>query len=283
MTERFQGTHVAETTAEFLREHGIEEIEIPDDQLRAGPPSFSLRSEMTAVEDQGSGFSCTTFCVVALLEHAHKRDLSEGHFWHAVEKKYGDCKPTTGVSLGNGMTLALDGIVDERLWVYDDTKPCWPSPPSIGAATKHAFTSWQVVYGNSRAEIVDRMRELVADSSAAPGGGKADRVKAVVGGQKRPVGLDVPVIGDWSGGPDIPMPKAAEIEEWIELQGEDAATASPSPDKAWHCLTITGYDTSKRRLEFKNSWGSAWGNGGYGTIPFDYIDRYSGTAVVGTR
>lgn len=54
---------------------------------------------------------------------------------------------------------------------------------------------------------------------------------------------------------------------------------------AGHAITLVGYKSSTGRLEdavfvFKNSWGVDWGQGGYGTVTYDYLSRYLGDAVL---
>ena len=38
-----------------------------------------------------------------------------------------------------------------------------------------------------------------------------------------------------------------------------------------HCVGICGYDTDKEVFILRNSWGSKWGDKGYGYIPFNYL------------
>lgn len=38
-----------------------------------------------------------------------------------------------------------------------------------------------------------------------------------------------------------------------------------------HVILAVGYDDAKRQILFRNSWGPKWGDGGYGTIPYDYV------------
>jgi C1A family cysteine protease len=48
----------------------------------------------------------------------------------------------------------------------------------------------------------------------------------------------------------------------------------PSPDEQAigdHALLAVGYDVAAQRITFRNSWGTGWGDGGYGTIPFAYL------------
>ena len=42
-----------------------------------------------------------------------------------------------------------------------------------------------------------------------------------------------------------------------------------------HAVVLTGYDLNKKVFYFKNSWGQYWGEGGYGTLTIDMIDRYT--------
>jgi hypothetical protein len=51
----------------------------------------------------------------------------------------------------------------------------------------------------------------------------------------------------------------------------------PGPNERFaygHALVIVGYDTATQRFTFVNSWGMYWGNAGYGTIPFAYVQKY---------
>ena len=51
----------------------------------------------------------------------------------------------------------------------------------------------------------------------------------------------------------IPLPKAHE------------------PKLGGHVVVAVGYDDAKRQILIRNSWGPEWGNGGYGTMPYDYV------------
>lgn len=55
----------------------------------------------------------------------------------------------------------------------------------------------------------------------------------------------------------IPMPKRGE-----QLYGG-------------HCILLVGYDDATQTYEFQNSWGTMWGNKGFGTIPYAYIENPS--------
>jgi GNAT superfamily N-acetyltransferase len=67
------------------------------------------------------------------------------------------------------------------------------------------------------------------------------------------------VLDDWRSAPAtglIPMP---------------ARGVQPSGS---HCVTLCGYDDGGKVLKFSNSWGTNWGNIGFGFLPYSYFERY---------
>jgi len=46
------------------------------------------------------------------------------------------------------------------------------------------------------------------------------------------------------------------------------------PDNA-HYIALLGYDDAKGAFRFVNSWGTKWGQGGYGWLPYKYVSRYA--------
>ncbi|MBV8538546.1 MAG: C1 family peptidase [Alphaproteobacteria bacterium] len=51
----------------------------------------------------------------------------------------------------------------------------------------------------------------------------------------------------------IPLPKAHE------------------KPRGGHVVLAVGYDDTKRQILIRNSWGTKWGQGGYGTMPYAYV------------
>ena len=43
------------------------------------------------------------------------------------------------------------------------------------------------------------------------------------------------------------------------------------PLRGGHAVLVVGYDHSRRLLIFRNSWGRAWGDGGYGYLPYAFV------------
>jgi hypothetical protein len=121
------------------------------------PQSFSIRNEMTAVKDQGIQGSCTSFCVVACLEHMHQRDLSEGQVTHEAEKTHGDC--AEGLAVVHAYQICNSpGSIDEAFWPYDDTQSCWANPPDVSGAKRYRFNQIGYVYHRPRGLLLDLMK-----------------------------------------------------------------------------------------------------------------------------
>lgn len=51
----------------------------------------------------------------------------------------------------------------------------------------------------------------------------------------------------------------------------------PKPDEGFvggHAVLFVGYDDKTRLLTFQNSWGTDWGNKGFGYLPYDFVDNW---------
>jgi len=57
--------------------------------------------------------------------------------------------------------------------------------------------------------------------------------------------------------------------------------ASGDAPKGFHAVSIIGYDDHGEALTFQNSWGTAWGNKGFGTLTRQYAERYMNDAWLG--
>lgn len=45
-----------------------------------------------------------------------------------------------------------------------------------------------------------------------------------------------------------------------------------------HCIRIVGYNDHNSWFIFANSWGTKWGNDGYGYLPYEYVNKYCADA-----
>lgn len=266
---------MAETTPEALEALGIGPAEAIE---YAVPPSaVSFRDRMTGVRNQAAAPACTAFCTLSLLEFVARKDLSESHLVHSAERKCGDCKDAFN-QFACAMSTARDlGVCEEAYWGYDDKKVCWTSPPNIAGKPLSRFSAVSTLFTQARVEVLSTMDAFLRDGGgeAAPPG-KSATLKKHLSARRTPVGVELPVFwkAGWQNGPDINMPRRADFEDFM-------ASATPTVD-GWHCVAFCGYDDGRSRFLFKNSWGTVWGDRGYGTVPYEYVDRLSASAMIGS-
>lgn len=65
------------------------------------------------------------------------------------------------------------------------------------------------------------------------------------------------------------------------MSSRDGNIPMPSATEAvagGHCMIAVGYDQETSMFKFQNSWGTSWGLGGFGQIPFAYLgsSQYGG-------
>lgn len=77
-------------------------------------------------------------------------------------------------------------------------------------------------------------------------------------------------------------PVVAGIEVYQEIQSPQTAKTGmvPLPQKnsqvaGGHAVVLVAYDEQKKRFKFANDWGTGWGDGGYGYLPEEYIEKHS--------
>ena len=82
----------------------------------------------------------------------------------------------------------------------------------------------------------------------------------------------------------LPVPVGLAWPNFRSLRTGYLGAQTPLPGVG-HAVTLVGYKSPTGKFEdtifvFKNSWGVAWGQGGYGWVTFDYLRRHLGTAAL---
>jgi C1A family cysteine protease len=203
------------------------------------PGSYTdLRSRFDGVRDQGSRPTCLAFAVTAIHEVRRTRlgevpeDLSEEGLYWGCKRTDGDTK--RGSKFTSAQT-ALDrwGQPLEAVWPYD---PKRDDRRSWGARRDAGGPHW---YKNQLRWV--RVSEQ-------------DMKTEIDGGVPVAVGL-------------------------LLTRGFLAAPAGQIPDPVpgestfgGHAVTIVGYEERTAPVFIvRNSWGSGWGDGGYGYLPYRYL------------
>lgn len=229
--------------------------------LKAMPDAVNLRTWCSPIENQGGLGSCTAHAAVGVVEYFQRRASGkhiEGArlFVYKATRNLMQVTGDTGAWLRNTMgALALCGVPDEKYWPYTDGAPAFDvEPPSFVYAV---------------ADNYEALRYFCHDPQGANVTGET-----VLTGVKKFLAAGIPsMFGFWGfssfdscdvqGG--IPYPCPGEQAQW------------------GHAIVAVGYDDRKKikntqcnkktigALLIRNSWGTGWGDQGYGWLPYDYV------------
>lgn len=229
--------------------------------LRAAPPNVDLTNWCSPIEDQKRLGSCTANAAVGIVEYFERR----GHGRHIEGSRLFVYKTTrnlmqvtgdTGAWLRDTMgALALCGVPDERYWPYTDAAPDFDEEPS------------NFVY--AVADDYQAMKYFCHDPLGANLAGSA-----VLASVKKYLAAGIPsMFGFWG----FPSFNACDVKGGIPYP-------CPGEQAKWgHAIVAVGYDDAKKikntqcnksttgALKIRNSWGTAWGDEGYGWMPYQYV------------
>lgn len=220
---------------------------------RKSPTSVDLRAWCSPVEDQGNLGSCTANAGVGLLEYYERRafgrhlDASRLFLYKATRNLLG-WSGDSGATLRSTMkAMVLFGVPPEQYWAYDVTG-FDREPASFLYAFAQSYQSIMYYRLDPPGTAPDAIIPWVKTYLAA--------------GLPSMFGFTVydsfPGVGTGSG--DIPLPQ----------QGERVLGG--------HAIDAVGYDDGKKigrnkgALLIRNSWGTDWGENGYGWMPYAYLD-----------
>ena len=214
------------------------------------PNRIDYSDEMTPVEDQGAEGSCVGFACGAMKEWQEKKDwdryinLSSRYVYEEARKidDYDDIED--GTDIRSAMKILLNkGICTEECWPYEARNPGSPCGDADVDAAKYKIMTYTAING-----IQDMKSALVNNG---------------------PFVIGVVVFDSWflqevDNTGDIKMPTPQEVQTLVD---DPYAFGG-------HAICIIGYDDQTQRFKFKNSWSTDWGDGGFGTIPYDYLKDY---------
>ena len=206
------------------------------------PASVDLRAWMTPVEDQGALGSCTSNALAGALEYLVRRETGEHVdvsrlFIYFNQRLWDDAvREDIGAAVSHGVrVLAKVGAPLEQQWPYDRRLFAVQPPAEVyREAARFRLKDWWSVPVERRA-----FEACLAGGFPIVFGTRVTESFMNVGR----TGL-VPMIG--------------------RNDRDDAKHGR-------HALLLCGYDSARQLFVLRNSWGTDWGDGGYGYIPYDYL------------
>lgn len=209
----------------------------------APPDRVDWRAQLPPVYDQGQLGSCTANAVAAAVAYdercqrvTHPMDAPSRLFIYWNERHLeGTEGQDSGASIRDSVKAVHKwGYCRESTWPYD-IKAFTTRPPD--AAYTEAAQHKAVEYRRVPAHL-NTLLELLAEGHLVVLG---------ISVYESLEGADVARTGQ------VPMPAKTE-----SLLGG-------------HAIVLVGYDTKTRTFLWRNSWGTQWGQQGYGTLPFEYV------------
>jgi C1A family cysteine protease len=229
---------------------------------KAIPKSVDLTQWCSPVENQKSLGSCSAHAAVGIVEYFQRRAFGEHIegsrlFVYKTTRNLMKVTGDTGAWLRNAMgALALCGVPDEKYWPYADADPDFDiEPPSFVYAVADNFEALKYFCHDPQGSNVSGKTVLTRVKSYLAAG-----IPSMFGFYGFPSFKSTNVPGG------IPYPCPGERAEW------------------GHAIVAVGYDDAKKikntrcnktttgALFIRNSWGTSWGEKGYGWLPYDYVE-----------
>ena len=206
------------------------------------PEMVDLRPMCPPVYDQGVLESCSGNAIAALMEFDQMRLGAEEIYvasrlfiYYNERVLEGTVKKDAGACIRTGIkTVVKLGAPHEPVWPYDPAKVFTQPPASAYLAAR-----------------LDKVKSYARVGQTLP------MMQACLA-EGYPflfwfgcyAGLDLP--GTVATG-DIPMPGPGETRDGA------------------HFMVVVGYDNATRRFLIRNSWGTEWGDKGYGTVGYEHM------------
>ncbi len=238
--------------------------------LKDLPKLVDLSQDMTPAKSQADRGTCTIFSTIGLVEATIKKDLGmevnlSEEYMNYSSKQQGSYQSTEGSVISvNAKAINLDGMLLEEDWAYQASWFRKGFPCASFKATDSSAPP--ICFSHNKPNTLAQDRKIIAKNIRFSVIYKnTNAIINFLATYKRPLLLSVNV--NFNGWPSTGVTDYNE-----KLRQECLALTA---NCGGHSIVLTGYDMDKRVFMFKNSWGKKWGNNGFGTIPFDAVDKYT--------
>jgi C1A family cysteine protease len=224
----------------------------------AAPTHVDLRPHCSPIEDQGPLGACTAHAGVGVLEYFEKRAFNnyiEGSrlFLYKAARNLLQWTGDTGAFLRTTMgAMVLFGVAPEQYWPYriatfDEEPPafCYAFAQNYQAISYYRLDP----PGTAKQTLQDRIKTHLAAGLPSMFG---FTVYSSIS-QARPSGK-------------IPFPSPREA-----VVGGHAVVAVGYDDDMTITNATLGSRPTKGAFLIRNSWGTGWGDNGYGWLPYEYV------------
>jgi C1A family cysteine protease len=216
----------------------------PLTSLAAGqsPLAVDLREWCSPVEDQGQLGSCTAHAGVGLMEYYQRRvygkhvDLARLFLYKTTRKLMGWMGDTGAYLRTTMQAMVMFGVPLEKHYAY----------------IPDAFDFEPSAFDYAMAQNYKSMKYFRIDSNGISGDLLLDQIKWMLAAGL-PAMFGFTVYSSLSGAAYIPYPSSKDTVE------------------GGHAVLAVGYDDDEGTLLIRNSWGTEWGNKGYGYLPYEYV------------
>jgi C1A family cysteine protease len=243
-----------EDTPTLLHKVGADKIAAP----AALGASTSVRSFFSPIEDQGALGSCTANAGAGILEYFQMRafgthvDASRLFLYKTTRDLMGVTGDTGAFLRTTMQSMVTFGVPPEQYWRYDIT----------------SFDREPTAFCYSFGQDYRSVRYYRLDPPGTTPADLLGRIKSnLVAGLPAMFGFAV-------------------YSSYVQSKTNGGAFPYPAPGESrvgGHAIVAAGYDDGKviknepggpqttGALLIRNSWGTSWGDGGYGWLPYDYV------------
>jgi C1A family cysteine protease len=204
------------------------------------PPTFSLRSSMSPILNQGSIGDCVSNAFALTISSMTKNKVNISRLYHYAVTRIIEDTPVnedSGVYIRDAANSILTyGAVAETTWPYNPNNFVF-LPPLAAFRTSNYFRTYSYTFIN---QDLNSIRQCFTKN-------------------QKPIIFGFTVYNSF-------MSQNVTNTGIVPMPNTQTETLLGG-----HCMVIVGYDDTKSEFICANSWGTGWGDHGYCHMPYSYI------------